>query len=392
MISTLRSATILAIAASALAYASVGRAEDYRPVLCATAAPYRGGALHSALDPLPDAVAEPLVGTLDDATSQRLQMALDTAFQATRAEAMSVAVGLPGRGVWVAQRGSDKPLFYWASVGKQATAVIVLQLVQEGRLSLSDPISRWVSGVPNGDAITIEMLLNHTSGLFSANEDLRVHRANRVLDASAELEVLRRHGAMFCPGERWRYSNSGYSLLGQVIEQVDGRPLAEALRRRIIDPLGLTQMLALRADTEVGEVTALHSDTSEPALDIRIPGAAGPFAASALDMIRLEQALLDGRLLNASSWARRVRDLYPMFQPDMFYGLGVMAYDVPDPQGRSVWIGHSGGAPGVKAVSVYVPSLNAFVAVALSGDGSAEASANLFLRAIPDPQQTGRPE
>ena len=75
--------------------------------------------------------------------------------------------------------------------------------------------------------------------------------------------------------------------------------------------------------------------------------------------------------------------LYPTVDKPPYFGLGVMVYEVPEPDGKvKIWIGHSGGAPGVKAVFAYAPSHNAFVAVAISGDGSAEATAYSLLNAI----------
>lgn len=398
-------AAILAAVANPTPYASFATAADYRPVTCAAAVSYQGAPLHPPPAPLPAAAALPLAGDLDAATATRLQAAFDTAFKATKAHAMTVAVGIPGRGLWTAEagtaqagtasqaggaRGADRPLFYWASVGKEATATVVLQLANEGRLKLSDPIARWVPGVPNGQAITLEMLLDHTSGLFSANEDLQVHRRNRPLSPDEELAVLNRHGAMACPGERWRYSNSGYDLLGRVIERADGRPLAEAIQARIVTPLGLTALRAIASDAPTDDVQPPVSNTAgEPAIDIRVPGAAGPLAASAADMLRFQQALLAGdQLLPAPARAARLQRLYPMFQPGTFYGLGLMLYDVGDVPGRLDWIGHSGGAPGVKAVSVYAPAHNLFITVALTGDGSAEATANLLMKAAAAPPGT----
>ncbi|MGA0602720.1 serine hydrolase domain-containing protein [Caulobacter sp. KR2-114] len=386
-------ATVAALAGAPLAGAPLGGdfavAADYRPVTCAAAAPYQGGALHSPPAPLPAAAGLPLAGDLDAATAARLQAAFDTAFKATRAHAMTVAVGVPGKGLWTARHEAGdqppvgRPVFYWASVGKEATAAVVLQLADEGRIKLSDPISRWVPGVPNGQAITLEMLLAHTSGLFSANEDLQVHRQNRALSADEELAVLRRHGAMACPGERWRYSNSGYDLLGRVVEQVDGRPLAPSIQARLVTPLGLTALRALGPKASTDDVQPPVSDTAgEPAIDITAPGAAGPLAASAADMVRFQQALLTrDQLLPAATRAQMLQRPYPMFQPGMFYGLGLMLFDVGDGPGRLYWIGHSGGAPGVKAVSLYAPAQNLFIAVALTGDGSAEATANLLMKA-----------
>lgn len=380
------SATIIA-ACLGLGAASNSLAADYKPVSCRAVVAYKGAPLHAPPMPLPQEAARRFGGDMPPATVERLEAAFKTAFQASRARAMSVAIGVPGQGLWTKQEGASQPLFYWASVGKQATATVVLQLAQEGRLSLSDPISRWVKGVPNGDAITLETLLNHTSGLFSANEDLQVHKENRPLDLETELAVLRRHGAMFCPGERWRYSNSGYDLLGQVIEQIDRRPLADAIAARITTPLGLTGMRALGRGSPIDDVAAPVSDRGEPALDVFAPGAAGPLVATAADMVRFEQAMLAGDLLTAPTRDLRIARLYPMFEPGMSYGLGVMLYDLPNGQRRLYWIGHSGGGPGVKALSIYAPDLNVFVAVALTGDGSAEATANLLLRAMGTPTE-----
>ena len=382
---TLRARFRAGAAALGVAIASVAHAADYTPVRCEVPKVYVGKPLHSPPTSSDLEAGGALVGSLDPVTASRLEAAFEKAFGAAKAHAMTAAVGVPGQGVWTRNQGGAAPLYYWASVGKQATAVVVLQLADEGRLRLSDPIERWVHGVPNGAVITLQDLLSHTSGLFSANEDLQAHRLNRRLDTGAELAILRRHGAMFCPGERWRYSNSGYALLGQVIERIDQRSVAEAITARIIVPLGLTQMRALTSSTGVQDVVPPHSDSAEPSINVTTPGPAGPLAASAMDMLRFEQAILDGHLLRAETRTRMLRDLYPMFDDNTYYGLGVMLYDVPGVSQRLYWIGHSGGAPGVKAVSAYAPHQHAFVAVALTGDGSAEAVANLMLKALAEP-------
>lgn len=362
---------------------AAAEAADYAPVTCTAAKPYAGPPRHAPLDLSGLQPGGDLRGTFDTVTAGRLAATFDKVFAATKAHAMTVAVGVPGQGLWTMQRGDSRPLFYWASTGKEATAAIILQLAEEQRLTLSDPIAKWIAGVPNGDVITIGHLLNHTSGLFSANEDLRVHRENRRLDADAELAVLQRHGAMACPGERWRYSNSGYALLGRVIEQIEGRPLADVIASRIITPLGLQEMRVPASTSSLADIVPPVSDTAEPAIDITVPGAAGPLAASARDMLLFQQAFLDGRLLKAATRARLLAEPYPMFEPGTFYGFGVMLYDLGD--AHINWIGHSGGAPGVKAVSVYAPDQNAFAAVALTGDGSAEATANALLKALRGP-------
>jgi len=105
--------------------------------------------------------------------------------------------------------------------------------------------------------------------------------------------------------------------------------------------------------------------------------------ATAADMVEFWHALLGGRLLKPATVRERFDRLYPMFDPGTFYGRGVMLYDVPDKDGRRLtWLGHSGGAPGTKALVIYSVEENAFVAVAMNNDGSVEATANLLLKAL----------
>jgi D-alanyl-D-alanine carboxypeptidase len=101
-------------------------------------------------------------------------------------------------------------------------------------------------------------------------------------------------------------------------------------------------------------------------------------------MITFLDALLAGRLL-PQPIPRMGAQLYPMFDPGAFYGLGLMVYDVTEPDGRLFWVGHSGGAPGVSAIVVWSPRQAAFAAVALSGEGSAAAFANALLKALDPP-------
>jgi D-alanyl-D-alanine carboxypeptidase len=89
-----------------------------------------------------------------------------------------------------------------------------------------------------------------------------------------------------------------------------------------------------------------------------------------------------GRILRCTTVAGMTDALYPVFQEGMWYGLGLMVHDVPGLCGGTVWIGHSGGVPGVRVVLAYAPDRDAVVAVALTGEGSAKATANLLLSAL----------
>lgn len=100
-------------------------------------------------------------------------------------------------------------------------------------------------------------------------------------------------------------------------------------------------------------------------------------------MVRFWQALLGGRLLKHQAVRGLLERLYPMFDQGTYYGRGVMLYDFSNgKEVNSIWLGHSGGAPGSKAIVVYSTKSRAFAAVALNTDGSAEATANLLLKAL----------
>jgi D-alanyl-D-alanine carboxypeptidase len=367
---------LTAVAVLSAGSASSGSAQLPGPV-CSDPGRYEGGPVRAPLtvgvSPAPTTGTSPLPA----ATQAALATAFDRAFEATGAASMTAAV-LTERGLWSAQRGApDTTLHYWASVGKMVTAAAILQLESHGRLTLDDAIGSYVEGVPNGDVITLRMLLNHTSGLVSANEDEAVRERGAPLGLDEELAVLRRRGPQACPGAVWRYSNSGYRLLGVVIQRVTDEPYPSALQSLVFDHSRATRIRVLRRDESRADIAP---PTGETAFDVRRPQAAGGVVADATSMVLLLHDLLGGRIIDPGQVERMTRTLYPMFEDPLWYGLGLMVFDVADPEGERVWIGHSGGVPGARAVVAYDPLLGAIAAVALTGEGSAEASANLLFR------------
>ncbi|GAA0316345.1 serine hydrolase domain-containing protein [Sphingomonas oligophenolica] len=357
--------------------AATARAADYKPASCSMRAPYAGRLHAGVVVPPPAIVPEAALGP---AVTARLDAALAMIRDRTGAPAVTAAIGIEGRGLWTGGDTAD-PILFWASAGKTFTAVVVLQLVQEGKISLDDRVSRWVKDVPNGDVVTVRDLLAHTAGLFSANEDVKAHADPRYRGPAETLAIARRHGAMFCPGANWRYSNTGYDVLGEIVRIADHRPIDEAITARIIAPLGLKTLRALAPGGGANGVAPLVSKQEKP-IDPSWAGAAGPIAGSAGDMVRFWAALLDGRLIKQPLVAAMTATLHPMFDQGTFYGLGAMVFDVPDGNKRLLWIGHAGGTPGASALVAYSPADHAFVAVALAGDGSAVASANALLKAL----------
>jgi D-alanyl-D-alanine carboxypeptidase len=362
---------------------------DPRPgegVHCTDTLTYEGKPLYASSASLPTPEFQ-LGKTFDSATSARLDSAFTEAMRLTQAKVMSAAV-FTTMGKWAVTRAADgspqKARLYWASVGKLMTATVILQLVEEGKLALSDPISRWLPDFPNATVITIDHLLQHTSGVFSSNEDESVRKAHRYFTPDEDIALSAKHGALFCPGQWWRYSNTGYVILGKIIESIDGRPYHEAVNARLFASLSLPTLQALAPQQDPGDLAPLApSDSAEKPMEPNWGYAAGCVVGSAEDMALFLHALLTGKLLHGSSIALMFSRLYPMFDEPTFYGRGVMLYNLPVDSGTSMtWVGHSGGSPGIKSIVLYSPKDGAFAAVALTGDGSAPASANLLLKQL----------
>jgi D-alanyl-D-alanine carboxypeptidase len=135
--------------------------------------------------------------------------------------------------------------FRIASNTKTMTAAVVLQLAQEGKLALSDPVSKYVSGVPDGDTITVEELLKMRTGLYNYTNSQQMatsldENPTRAWTPQELLDIAFAQPANFAPDAEFEYSNTNYVLLGLIIEKVDGKPLAAAFQDRLFGPLGMT--------------------------------------------------------------------------------------------------------------------------------------------------------
>jgi D-alanyl-D-alanine carboxypeptidase len=138
--------------------------------------------------------------------------------------------------------------FRIASNTKTMTAAVIMQLAQESKLGLNDPVSKYVPGVPNGDNITIAQLLEMRSGLYNYTNDPIISATidtdpAKVWTPAELLAIAFAHPPNFSPGAKYEYNNTNYALLGLVVEKVDGKPLARAMQDRLFGPLGLQHTL-----------------------------------------------------------------------------------------------------------------------------------------------------
>lgn len=149
--------------------------------------------------------------------------------------------------------GADSPPradthFRIASNTKTMTAAVIVLLAQENKLSLDDPVSKYVPDVPNGDKITITELLNMRSGLYSYDDDpdfwtVLEGDPTKVWSPAEVLTIAFKHPPYFPPGTDFHYSNTNYALLGLIAEKIDGKPLASCFQDRLFGPLGLKETL-----------------------------------------------------------------------------------------------------------------------------------------------------
>ncbi|MEW5628103.1 serine hydrolase domain-containing protein [Streptomyces hydrogenans] len=326
---------------------------------------------------------------------------LDTTVEKVRRDAgipgLVVGVWMPGKGCYVRATGvadkktgepmSTRGYLRIGSETKTFTVTALLQLVDEGKVGLDDPIDDYVRGVPNGHEITLRQLAGMRSGLFPYTSDPGflhdlLSEPKRPYNPWELLSYGYRHANTFQPGATFEYSNSNLVLLGLVVEKVTGRPLARVLHERVIRPAGLRHSFLPRGaefpephprgytdQTLSGEV----ADTTD--WNPSWAWAAGAMISDLQDLRRWARVVATGELLSPATQAQRLKTL-PTGFPGTSYGLGIL-----DTNG---WIGHNGSLPGYETVTVYLPSQKATLVLMLNTDslsGGQEPS-TLVARAV----------
>ncbi|MGG0725797.1 serine hydrolase domain-containing protein [Bacillus mycoides] len=264
----------------------------------------------------------------------------------------------------VANLSSKKPMktdfrFRIGSVTKTFTATVVLQLAEENRLNLDDSIEKWLPGVIRGNGyddkqITIRQLLNHTSGIaeytrskgFNLMDTKKSYRAEELVKMGISMPPD------FAPGKSWSYSNTGYVLLGILIETVTGNSYAEEIENRIIEPLELSNTF-LPGNSSVIPGTKhargyIQLDGASEPKDVTyynpsMGSSAGDMISTADDLNKFFSYLLGGKLLKEQQ-LKQMLTTVPTGEAALGrYGLGI--YETKLPNGVSIW-GHGGSIPG----------------------------------------------
>jgi D-alanyl-D-alanine carboxypeptidase len=263
-------------------------------------------------------------------------------------------------------------VFRIGSVTKQFTAAAILMLMEQGRLALDDLLTRFLPDYPmQGHVITIEHLLTHTSGIQSYTDmpewppvwrkDFTVHEL---------IDFFKNKPMSFTPGTRWAYNNSGYHLLGAIIEQVSGQTYEAFLRERIFDPLGMRQTRYDRTEFIIPRRAAGYDWTPDGFVNAAYLSMTQPYAAGALvstvdDLARWDAALQAGRMLRPETLARAFTPYRLSDGTSTGYGYGWM---IGDCQGLGTQE-HGGGINGFVCYALRVPAERVFVAVLTNRTG-----------------------
>lgn len=272
------------------------------------------------------------------------------------------------------------------STVKTFTAVTILQLYEEGRLSLDDKVSDYLSAdvlkdIESADKATIRQLLCHSSGIYNYIQDLKFQTAS-MNDLTKEwfpeelLSYARGRSAYFEPDEDCYYSNTGYILLGKVIEAVCGRPFYKEFEDRIFRPLGMSETAFAEEDPVPDDLVRGYVDffsTMKLLESTWYSGwdyhtADGGLISNPYNLTLFMQALFDGTLLKEETLSEMLSFKSPKTQDpeyyEMGYGLGIFRYRTS----KGDIYGHSGDAIGYYAIMLYHPESDTAISWAVNGN------------------------
>ncbi len=318
----------------------------------------------------------------DSGTVQQLDAAISDAMSSASIPGAIIGVWGPHgryvRAIGVADKVTGAPMntdFYSriGSVTKTFTVTGVLQLADQGKVGLDDPIANYIDGVPQGDRITLRQLARMESGLYDYTDSrafLQAYVANphRLFSPQELLGYAFAQPAVSAPGHGFHYSNTNTVLLGLVVEKVSGQSLPHYIGDHIIAPLGLshTSFPTTNAFPEphaqgYTNLTAHGGEATATDWDPSCVWAAGAMISTLEDLHTWTVAAATGELLSAAMQRQRLELVNePGVPVQIGYGLGIF--------NLVGWIGHSGTLPGYETVAVYLPDKQLTLVILINTD------------------------
>jgi len=341
---------------------------------------------------------------LDDATEARLQADFEETFAAAVVDGVqtpgAIAYVSIGDQEWISALGvSDAatqapidPAGHGriGSITKPIVATAVLELIDQQKLSLDDPLEKFIPGVANGDRITVRQLLSMSSGVWNYTTDQQLvgtfaAQPMAPWTINQTIELIRTHPADFAPGEKVAYCDSNYVLLGRIVEIVTGQPISEVVRSMVTEPLGMsgTRMPADDQpgvpDPGIGSYQPVNGQLGPiPDLNPDFAWTAGAATSTVADLARFAREVTDGTLLSPELQAERLAtQTFTGVSQNVGYGLGVL--------NMNDLIGHNGAITGGGATMLRLPEQDAtFVVLVNLSTNSANSSGAIANALIDD--------
>ncbi|MEU9045319.1 MULTISPECIES: serine hydrolase domain-containing protein [unclassified Kitasatospora] len=353
----------------------------------------------AALSPSPTTsvnVSPGAVVPLTPAVTSQLDSAIQQVMSQASVPGISVGIITPGgtyqKSFGIADKASGAAMDpgLYSRIGSETktfTATAVLRLVDQGKVALDDPISKYVDGVPGGDGITVRQLGEMRSGLFPYSSDpdfvnTLISNPNHVFTPDQLLAYGYKHPAVSPPGTQFQYNNSNYIILGKLIEKVGGQPAGAFLKDQVFTPASLAKT-SFPVDASIpdphshGYTDQTPTGAIEDATNWNPSWAwtAGAVITTLADLESWAKTMATGTLVKPATQAERLKTL-PTGDPGVTYGFGLF--------NNYGWIGHNGSMPGYESVAVYLPEAQSTLAMLLNTDVLYQGSepSSLFANAI----------
>ena len=325
--------------------------------------------------------------SVDAATARRIDADVEALRQRYGVPSVAIAAIRDGRLIYTKAYGlRDKEhklpartdtYYEIGSITKQFTAAAILQLQERGKLNIDQSLATYLPNAPHANEVTLKQLLTHTSGLHDYFDG-----------PDAEIDVLAAQPTPFdqlmariadkpldfAPGSKWSYSNTGYRLLGKVIETVSGESYRGYLQRHIFDPLGMKRTFTIAEEDQLHNMAIGYRHSGgrlerAPRIGVDWAGSAGFIVSTLNDLAIWDAALRGGKVVSHASYDKMVTPFMTSAAGSADYGLGLFvdsAYDQPR-------IGHTGGSHGSTSADEYFPSQHLrLIAFTNSGDRTPE--------------------
>jgi CubicO group peptidase (beta-lactamase class C family) len=252
----------------------------------------------------------------------------------------------------------DTP-FEIGSITKQFTAAAILQLQEAGKLNIDSTVATYLSTVPHASEITLRQLLSHTSGLhdyFDAptidDDAVKTVTFDQLMARVADLPLD------FAPGAKWSYSNTGYAMLGRIIEVTSHETYRDYVKSHLIDPVGMTHTFTVADEPKISGMSVGYRHSAgrleaAPTISESFGWAAGNIVSTVSDLNKWNKALREGQAISKADYALMATSVSTL-QGDAGYGLGLFVGEIEgEPR-----VGHTGGSFGFTTANEYFPKLD----------------------------------